>query len=151
MYKSLILLLMLSCFLCGCTSTEEVEEVPMQPLTEISDSYTYGDIKVNAIGTHCGFSETDEGFEIFPYNNCSKHITVKRILLSENHFWENLLESEEADSIVFRYKSCSYFTTTEGVTYGYYEVGDYGYIFSTFDLPSSYVKAVLSKTCVLDS
>lgn len=137
--------------LCGCSKEEVVEEVPMPDLTEISDSYTYYDIGVKAIGEHCGFAEVDDGFEIHPFNNSPKHISVKRILLSENNFWDTILLSEKEDSVVLRGKKFSYFTTVDGTTYGYYEVADYGYIFTSYDLPSSYVKAVLDRVWVLDS
>ena len=78
-------------------------------------------------------------------------MVVLRILLSENNFWDTILLSEKEDSVVLRGKTFSYFTTVDGTTYGYYEVSDYGYIFTSYDLPSSYVKAVLDRVWVLGS
>lgn len=152
MRRSVAVAGLVALLLTGCGAEEEVEEEYVAPpLTEISDSYTFEDIGVNAIGTYCGFCSTDAGIEIHPYNDNTKHISVERILLSDRPYWDTILSSQVDNDTIVKTKEYSMFTTPDGISYGYYEVGKYAYVFKSEGLPSSYMKAVLDRVWIQDS
>ena len=152
MRRSIVIACLISICLVGCGAEEEVEEeYAAPPLTEISDSYAFEDIGIKAIGTHCGFCDTDTGIEIHPYNDNTKHISVRKILLSDRPYWDTILSSQVDNDTIVKTKKYSMFTTSEGISYGYYEVGEYAYVFKSDGLPSSYMKAVLDRVWIQDS
>lgn len=149
--KVVVIATALLLLLTSCGETEETVEVVEPSYADCYADYTYDDIGIKAIGENCGFKTTDTGIEIYPLNKCPKHISIEKILLSDNPFWDAVLTSKEETSVVMRGKNFSYFTDADGRTMGCYTVGDYGYIFSSDDLPSTYVKAVLNRVWIINS
>lgn len=141
-------LTLLAALLVGCSAKEPEPELPQTPpLSTQADVWTWGDITVGGVGSLTGFLETSEGLEIHPFYDNPKHILVKRIIISEQGFWDTLCKSSD-DLDVTTLDNFSIITMPSGTSYGYWEISnDKAIIFESSSLPSSYVKEVMNKTC----
>lgn len=148
-FKKLILLFCCVTCLSGCSDKEPIIEEPVDvtpPLSVVSDSITFKDLKVNAFGTWCGFILTDDYLEIHPFYDSTQHIKLERILLSNRPYWETIKDSLGNEVISTQCSNCEMITLTNGQSYAYVEDGvGYAYIFHTADLPSSYLKAIVER------
>lgn len=149
-YLTLVAVIMLAVSACSPKETEEVESeivVDVPPLTTQADSWTAQGLTVYGIGPVCGFQELNNVLEIHPFFNESKHISMKKMIISETGFWNTLCKATST-AVYTKEDNFELLTLDTGVTYGYYQVdNETAYIFESDTLPSSYVKEVMRKTC----
>ena len=131
--------------LSGCKQ-KEIEEVAVEP-PPISTQAEYGMLDtftVEAIGSVCGFNNVDGGLKIYPHYNNSAHILMKKILISDNDFWDTILKSQSEDFILTQRDKYTLITTPTGVTYGYFPIDEeWAILGSTEGLNSGYLTLVM--------
>ena len=134
--------------LTACTSETELPPEPeLPPITTPAQSWSFEGLNVQGIGDVCGFQVTGDELEIHPFYNESKHIKVKRLLISEQQFWNTICESC-TDAVRDKQQTFELLTLKSGVTYGYFEQdASTAFVFYTDTLPSSYVKGGMTKSC----
>lgn len=143
------LLLSLLLLVTGCGEQEEVEvpEVPITYLHEQADSVLWDDMTINAITPCCAFSSQSDILTVYPYFDSDLSITVTKLLLSENNFWDAITTSLEADNC-YTTEEYSFATMPNGTTVGMVPIDDETcYWVSSNQLPSGYVQAVLKTLC----
>lgn len=143
----ILTLLLLCSVLIGCGQETVVETVEPE-LRPISTEIVWDGLSLETITPVTAVEASDSEINIFPYNNNDAHITVRRILISNNGFW-NAAISTYKDSENFRSTAkYSYVTLADATTYGYLPIDEeYAYIVFSSDLPSSYVELVLDVLC----
>lgn len=146
MRKVILLLIVIVPLLFGCTKEEPV--VPTAPdLHPVVQNYLWGNVSMNSITPCCSIVENGSCIEIYPFNNNEAHITIEKIVISENGFWETFSkEYTQSDNFVST-ESYSYFTDSNSVTHGYIASSDdYAYYVYT-TLPSAYLEEVMVMLC----
>ena len=134
----------------GCGSEEVVVEESVE-LRPIVTSITWEDMTIESFTPVTSMEATDSELSIFPYNNDERHITIRKIIISDNSFWDTVL-STVGDNNVIKKKEYSVITLSSGESYGYMEVGeDSAFIAYSADLPSSYVASSLEVLCSADT
>ena len=148
MFKKLICVFCLVC-LTGCAKNKDIEVVETPPLSERAESVYFETLEVEAIGPMCGFINTGDCLEIYPYYDFNSHITLKKILISENGFWDTLITTQSEDFVVTETESYTLITTPMGVTFGYLPVDDeWAYLAETEGLHSGYIRVLFNKLCL---
>lgn len=153
MCNKIIYLLAVCILLTGCTSTNDVTEIVQEnALHNVSDSIVWDNMRIDAITPVCAFETQGDALFIFPYNDNDSHITVRRILISNNGFWDTVKNSYNESDNMRETDKYSLVTTTSAETYGYIPIDDeYAYIVTTETLPSSYVECILQSICNLST
>lgn len=145
--QAIICTLLFTALLTGCgeQDTEPVIETP--PLHEITTSVVWDNLTLSQITPVTSIVVSGDSLDIFPYNDNDMHITVKRILISDNDFWQTVFNTQDTENTM----TCdeySLITTSSGATYGYLEIDEESaYIAFTDSLPSSYVWSALEMLC----
>lgn len=131
---------------CGAAEAEEpVFESPVSYMHQPAVSYTWSGISFDNLFPASSYEESGESLNIFPYYNNDSHITVRKILISGNDFWDNVIKQYTGTDNIRNLENYSYVTNASGMTVGYYAIDDKSaYIVSTDTLPSGYVETVLS-------
>lgn len=153
MRNKIIYLLAVCVLLTGCTSTNDVPKIVQEnALHNVSDSIVWDNMCINAITPVCAFETQGDVLFIFPYNNNDSHITVRKILISNNGFWDTVKNSYNESDNIRETDKYSLVTTMSAETYGYIPIDDeYAYIVTTGTLPSSYVECILQSICNLST
>lgn len=145
MFKRITPIVLSMLLLCGCS--EEVEEPVAYEPPPISTQAEFGYLDtftIEAIGSVCGFNNVTDGIEIYPHYNNPSHILLKKILISDNDFWETILSSQSEDFILTKRDKYTLITTPTGVTYGYYPIDkEWAILASTKGLNSGYLTLVM--------
>lgn len=147
MLKRVILLISLSALLLsGCAAEEPVEDVVEVTISQQASEGHIDNITVTALSPVGGFNNTDDGLEIYPHYNNSAHIYLKKILISENGFWETIIASQSEDYILTVKDKYTLITTPTGVSYGYYPLDDeWALLAETRGLNSGYLRLVMDR------
>ena len=148
MFKKLMFVLCLVC-LTGCASKEEAVVTEPPPISEQASYAYFDELEVPAIGPVCGFVSKSDSLEIYPYYNYNAHITLKKMLISENGFWDTLISTQSEDFVLTAEESYTVITTPNGVTFGLLPIDDeWAYLVETDGLNSGYVRVLLNKLCL---
>ena len=131
---------------CGAAEAEEpVFESPVSYMHQPAVSYTWSGISFDNLFPASSYEESGESLNIFPYYNNDSHITVRKILISGNDFWDNVITQYSSTNNIKNLENYSYVTNESGETIGYLAIDDtYAYIVRSSTLPSGYVDYVLS-------
>lgn len=146
--RKLIPLLVCLLLLCGCSKEEEVYVPPAPPLHEQADSFQNDIVSMNSITPVSAFESVGDEVHLFPFYDSDKYINMKLVLVSDNGFWNTLLESYEGTDNLQTFEKYSLITTPSGntmVMLPYDE--DYNLLIESSQLPSGYVKATADKLC----
>lgn len=149
--KLAIVLIGVTMLLCGCGKQEEEvvsEPVPVSHLHEPTESIVWNNMLLNGITPVTSFESTDDTLTIFPYYDNDAHITVRKIIISDNAFWNSVI-SQYIDSDNIKYvNDYALVTNTDGKSFGYIGIDEKtAYIISTDTLPSAYVESTLKLLC----
>ena len=144
MFKRLVVIALLS-LLCGCSKKEQVEsDTGPPPISIQAEVGLLDEFTIDAIGSVCGFNNIEGGIKIYPYYNNPSHIKLKKILISENDFWNTLINSQSEEFILTKADKFTLITTPDGVTYSYYPIDtEWAIIGSTQGLNSGYLMLVM--------
>lgn len=142
--RRLILIGLIALLLVGCNKEQE----PVETESYSAESCTYDGIVLNPLSDVCLYNVKGDTLEIFPHYENSSHITVKKIVYSDNNFFDTIVkEYKETES----YYSCddySYCTLVDGTVLGYCIVDeDVAYFLYTDTESSSVVEDVLKTLC----
>ena len=155
MHKELMVLSLLLCLLlCGCgkaedvapvESVEDVQTESVEYLHQPADSYTWGDITFSNLFPASSYEESGEALNIFPCYSKDAYISIEKILISSNDFWDNVITQYTGTDDIKNLENYSYVTSESGETIGYIQIDDaYAYIVRSSTLPSGYVDYVMS-------
>lgn len=146
-----ILITLLCILLTGCgekvKSTEPPIEEPIvaEPASNIMDSFTWNNITFDNLFPATIYEETEDGLKIFPCYSKDSYILVRKIVISDNRFWESVINQFGDKNNIRETESYSYVTTSNGKTVGYIQIDDiFAFVVSTETLPGGYVDVVLS-------
>ena len=146
--KTLILICLFLLILSGCGDEQVEESSAVLDLHPISDSTVWDNITIEAITPVTAFEINDDALKIFPYNNNDKHITMRKIVISRNGFWNTVETIYDGSDNLHVTSDYVLITMSNHCTYGYVPIDDeWAYIVSTESLPSSYVEAFLRMLC----
>lgn len=146
--KVLLLSILSILLLVGCTSEEEivVEEVP--PLHSIQDSISWNSISMNGITPVCAFETIDDELKIFPYYDSDAHISMKRIFISGNGFWDTFTKDYTDTGNIKVTDKYTLITTNTGNSMVLINIdSETAYVVESDTLPSSYVQLVADALC----
>ena len=149
-YKKVTMCLLLALVLCcGCGKEKSDEEVVVvQDLRPISTEVTWDNISIKQITPVTAFETDASTTKIFPFNNSDKYITIEKIVISDNGFWETLSTGYKDTNNFKTADSWSLITTTDSISIGYLQLDEENaYIVKTNSLPSSYCILVLEQLC----
>jgi hypothetical protein len=143
--KQALVCLALSIAILVCISREAVkadsEENTLRP---VNDSIMWEDITFQSF-TPCSVLElSGEDLLVFPYCDNDAYITVKKVLISDNGFWDTVVSEITNEENIRNCQNYSYVTLSNGTTLGYLPIDDESaYVCYTSVLPSSYVESTL--------
>lgn len=144
--KRLLALLLIVLLLVGCGEEEEITEEPEVTISETFDMLVLDCTTIYPFWDKCGYVEvSDRCLQIYPYYNADYYITVTEILLSDNDWWNTIIESYGDAIEVVSFEDYTMFTTPEGVTYAYKEYADYNMalVAESGNVLSGYIKLVM--------
>lgn len=135
--------------LCGCGTKKVDQEQTTVPevsyLHEPIQSYTWNGYTFDNIFPASSFSETSDGLDIFPCYDSDAHISVGKIIISGNGFWDSVITQYSNTNNIVERDNYSYVTAESGETIGYIENdNNSAYVVRSSTLPSGYVDYVLS-------
>ena len=149
MRKSVITVLCLCLlFITGCD--EEIEEpvVESVDLRPITTSIVWDNKVIQNISPVSAFESSTDMLQIFPYNNNDKHITIRKIIVSDNGFWNTVMLGYEGTENIIVTEQYSLVTNNKECTFGYIPIDyEWAYIVYSETLPSSYVEYVMKVLC----
>lgn len=156
MHKKLMLLSLLLCLcLFGCGKAEE-DVAPVEPVEDIqpdtvtylhqpADSYTWDNITFSNLFPASSYEESDDALNIFPCYSKDAYISIEKILISSNDFWDNVVTQYSSTENIMNLENYSYVTSESGETIGYLPIDEtHAYTVRSSTLPSGYVDYVLS-------
>lgn len=135
-------------FLSGC-GEEEVPPVPTPPpLHTQAQSITWDGMEITEVTPVSAFEITDTCIQIFPYFNSEEYISIERIYVSENDFWNSVTSEYEGTPNHKKDTNWELFTLPSGITLGCVIIDDDEcYIIRTEALSSAYVEKVCKMLC----
>lgn len=143
-----VIIIACCCLLCGCSSTSnEVVPTEQPDLHEVVTSITWDNKEIDIKSPVSSYQIDGDQLIIYPYNNSDKHITLKKVLISNCRFWDTVEKGFEKENLkkTDRY---SIVTNKSGMTYGYMPISKTdAYIATTDTLPSSYAQELLDILC----
>jgi len=150
--KKLGLVILCLVLLCGCTTSKEnindTEVTTTEESLPISESIVWENITISNITPVTSFEIRGDGLFIFPYNNNNTHITLRKIFISNNGFWDTVVSTVSVDNVIVSDFGYELVTLPNGNTLGYVPIDDESaYLVKTETLPSSYVELVLEQLC----
>lgn len=147
MRKRFYLIVFAVLLLTACGSEPVIEPEPVF-LHQQSSSIVWDNLNINQITPCNAYEFNGADLQIFPYYNDTKYITIKKIILSNNNFWDTVTEPYKDSENYQAFDSCSLFTLNNGMTIGIKPIDDENaYVVFSDTLPSSYVRAVLKILC----
>ena len=147
--KCLVLICLPLLLLVGCGKTEpEAVEEPEVILHTVSESFDDGTVSMNSITPTTAFETVDEEVHIFPFYNSDKYISLKKVFISDNGFWDTMTSAYTDTNNLKSYDKYKLITTEAGKSIVMLPYGDdSALLIESSDLPSGYVKAVADALC----
>lgn len=148
MRKSVTLIILITLIISGCGESEEIVEPEIPDLHPIQSEFTWDSISMNSISPVGAFEEQGDIIKIFPYHNTESYISVKKIFLSGNNFWETFTREYATTHNLVQRDKFSLITTETGTSLCLVPIdSESGYLVVTENLPSYYVELVANQLC----
>lgn len=148
MYRKCIAICTVCLLLTACGKDAELADnisLDAQSVSQIEHTYSWDGITFEVVFPACTFEETTDALKIFPCYSMDSYITVRRIVISGNDFWNSVISQYKDTGNIRDMEDYSYVTTENGETLGYIKCAEHeAYLVETSTLPSGYVDNVLS-------
>lgn len=144
--KKLILILLSALLFTGCGSAPE-SLIP--PLSMQADSYLMENWRMNSFGTFCGYVQSADMLEVYPYFDLDHHISMKAINLSGHPFLE-YLDTCVPGGETYDFNGIT-IISDGSLTYGCRIFDNVAVVASTDTLPMGYIRIALEHVWLSDS